>query len=34
METNLQALRAGHQAARLEHPETKIGNPTATHDSG
>jgi hypothetical protein len=32
--TNLRALRPGRLAARFEHPETIIGNPTPTHDSG
>jgi hypothetical protein len=32
-ETHLRALRPSRPAGRFEHPETKIGNPTATHGS-
>ncbi|MGA3284172.1 MAG: hypothetical protein ABSD57_06920 [Verrucomicrobiota bacterium] len=32
--SDLQALRPGRPAGRFEHPETKIGNPTAMHGSG
>jgi hypothetical protein len=32
-ETHLRALRPSRPVGRFEHPETKIGNPTATHGS-